>query len=387
MQACDGPPVVKHQNLKTFSTRSRYENAFYFPNLEFLSCSSFRSKYGLENLRHLIVSHIDIPETNELKNLEILELIYVLQYAPIGQIVLWLPKLKELHIQQVACLNAARILESVREAMKKKSFKFFYSNVEFCDELMNEPHYFSNGVFTEYQLHFLQKYQSRLSSRPIHRQRLHYIGDLFRGLDARFIGDKLASVSEIKLSQVNWWFPEDTFSSQDELVSFLGNFKYLQALYLEVCSVRQSFYDFLPDLHPYLQRLYFGILQKAGTYEAQMQLPDLNFLTRFKYLLDFDSHHLNLPEEWMNLKNLMPILDEHQKLIIDRIKKKGSEVEKREGPNFWLSCLEGRSSSEEFKDSRKDYIHIPSNPWNQLNNRVPPSAPPLRYYRNVLFIF
>ena len=160
---------------------------------------------------------------------------------------------------------------------------------------------------------------------------------------------------------------------------------YLQALYLEVCSVRQDFYDSLPGLHPYLKRLYFGILLKEGTYEAQMQLPDLNFLTRFKYLLDFDSHHLNLPHNWRKLRNLMPILNEHQMLIIDRIKKKGSELEKQAQSKGWPLCPEGLSSSN-FDNCRKDHIYVPSNTWDQIQkDNGKESNLAVRYFKNINF--
>lgn len=369
-----------------------HENAFDFPNLQFLSFDNhlgsgpliFKSEF--ENLKHLIVKDIQINKENGLKNLEILELLSVHYQTPVGNIALWLPKLKELHIKKVVHYTQVRtIFEEIRLVKKtKKDLKCFYADVEFCDELANEPHYFSQKDFTEYQLYFLQKYRSKLSSRPFYLPRLNYLGDLCGGYqESSFISNKLPFVVEVEVSQQNWLLDDSTFSSQEKMLGFLRNFHYLQSLFLAVYSVDQQFYDSLPDLHPYLQRLYFGILLKKGTYEIQMKLPDLNFLTRFKYLFDFDSHHISPPED---MENLTPTLDEHQKFIIQRIKRKGSEFEQKvKSKPFLLARPEVLSSSKKFFDELYDYsssrdtIYLPIDIWCSVQN----SEPAARFYQNI----
>lgn len=246
--------------------------------------------------------------------------------SPICQYIFWLPKLKELHITK-SWLPIRKLLEAIRLAMKRKDFKFFYANIEFCDKLLDEAHYFSEEIFTECQLYFLRKYWSRLSSRPFYLFRLYFVGDLF-SLDASFISNKLASVHEIEISQKNS-LVDNLLRSQNEMLGFLRNFRYLRTLCLRVISVDQRFYNSLPDLHPYLQRLCFGSYPYD---EIQIELPDLHFLSRFEYLFDFDAYQLDpdffeeqfvpqtgKPNEW-------PRVFEDQKLIIN--KKKGAELEK-----------------------------------------------------------
>ena len=122
-----------------------------------------------------------------------------------------------------------------------------------------------------------------------------------------------------------------------------------------------------------------------------MQLPDLNFLTRFKHLFDFDSHHLTIPEgtekfaslmpeDREQLASLIPTLDEHQKLIVDRIKKRGLEFDKKmkSKPAFWpiprLLLL-----SPEFDQDRllRDFIFV------RLDNWMNDEEPSVRYYQSV----
>lgn len=351
---------------------------------------------GFENLRHLVVDSLQIDSVNGLVNLEILELVCINNGTPLQetikciQEILGLPKLKELHIRKISAdiLSSIPIFEAIRQAKETKNFKFFYEDVEFCEELFEGPHYFSPNVFTEYQLFFLQRHWSRLSSRPFYLTRLHFVGDLFKQFDdARFLSNKLPFVVEIEISQENFWVNGDTFISQNKMASFLRHFPYLQTLFLEVCSVDQHFYDSLPDLHPYLQRLYFGILPKTDTFESQMQLPDLNFLSRFKYLFAFDSHHLTKPEDsellsvedTEKIASLMPTLDEHQKQIIDRIQKRGLELawKKNSKPGYFIPDL--LPSSNKILDDRfgRDVVFVPLHIF--LNEEHPCT----RYYASV----
>lgn len=87
-----------------------------------------------------------------------------------------------------------------------------------------------------------------------------------------------------------------------------------------------------------------------------MKLTDLNFLTRFKHLFDFNSHPASVSED-MRMKNLDPMLSEEQNSIIQSIKKMGLEFERKGNSNLffrWRPKI--LSSTEKFLNDRHEIL-------------------------------
>lgn len=236
---------------------------FYFPYYPNISQST------LKRIRKIVCFYIHSqPWIRGLENLETLICHIFLENVKLPFLECF-PKLKFLYIYTPANYRWAPWIEEEKLQLKRSDLKTFYwgkIGLEFLDPVWERCFDWSvHECYYTLACYYAGDLTNLAPTLPTFSAL--YYDENFRSYDRKFF-EKLTNVQVLHITQGSL--------KQTEIVELIGWLKNLVILWLnEARQLNQSFYDILPDYHPYLRLIHI---------DNELVDLDLNFLLRLNHL-------------------------------------------------------------------------------------------------------